>query len=119
DPTTGVYVCYGARATCGQIGGTSLSSPIWTGMNAVVNSYLAARGKTVGFLAPQLYYLVGTRPAYPAFHDIRRGTNGAYQAQVRWDAVTGWGSTNLYNLARDLAAMPNKASHSPRNRHSA
>jgi len=105
DPKTGAYVCFGAQATCRQIGGTSLASPIWTGMNAVVNSYLAARGKTVGFLAPELYRLVGTRPTYAAFHDIRSGTNGAYQAQVRWDAVTGWGSTNLFNLARDLAAM--------------
>ena len=67
---------------------------------------LCAGSYAVGFLAPALYNLVGTRPTYPAFHDITRGTNGAYQAQVRWDAVTGWGSTNLYNLARDLAAMP-------------
>ncbi|HZS88026.1 MAG TPA: hypothetical protein VFE42_11110 [Chloroflexota bacterium] len=74
----------------------------------MVNSYLAARGKTVGFLAPALYNLVGTRPRYPAFHDITSGTNGAYQAQLRWDAVTGWGSTDLYNLARDLAALAQK-----------
>jgi kumamolisin len=71
----------------------------------VINSYLAARGKTVGFLAPDLYRLAGTSPTYAAFHDITRGTNGAYQATKSWDEVTGWGSTNLYNLARDLAAM--------------
>jgi kumamolisin len=108
DPQTGAYVCYGDQATCDRFGGTSLSSPLWAGMIAVVNSYLAARGKTVGFLAPALYNLVGTRPRYPAFHDITSGTNGTYQAQFRWDAVTGWGSTNLYNLARDLAAVVHK-----------
>jgi kumamolisin len=109
DPKTGAYVCYGAQATCSQIGGTSLASPLWTGMTAVVNSYLAARGQTVGFLAPALYRLAGTRQPFAAFHDITTGTNGAYVATKNWDEVTGWGSPNLYNLARDLAAMGRSA----------
>jgi hypothetical protein len=33
------------------------------------------------------------------------GTNGAYITTTHWDEVSGWGSTNLYNLARDLAAL--------------
>ena len=30
------------------------------------------------------------------------GTNGAYNAGPGWDAVTGLGSPDLYNFARDL-----------------
>jgi hypothetical protein len=74
-------------------------------MVAVTNSYLAAQGKTVGFLAPALYRLAGSRPKYAPFHDITSGNNGAYITTKQWDEVTGWGSTNLYNLARDLAAL--------------
>jgi kumamolisin len=105
DPQTGAYVCYGAQATCGRIGGTSLAAPLWTGMIAVANGYLLARGKTVGFLAPALYRLAGSSPTYAPFHDITSGNNGAYITTAHWDEVSGWGSTNLYNLARDLAAL--------------
>jgi kumamolisin len=106
DPQTGAaYVCYGAQATCSNIGGTSLAAPLWSGMVAVTNSYLAAQGKTVGFLAPALYRLAGSSPTYAPFNDITSGSNGAYTATPNWDEVTGWGSTNLYNLARDLAAQ--------------
>lgn len=73
-------------------------------MIAVTNSYLAAQGKAVGFLAPALYRIAGAHPKYAAFHDVTRGVNGAYEATKNWDEVTGWGSPDLYNLARDLAA---------------
>jgi kumamolisin len=113
DPQTGAYVCFGAKATCHQTGGTSLAAPLWAGMTALLNNYLAGQGKSVGFLAPALYRLATKKPPYAAFHDVTVGTNGAYEATQNWDEVTGWGSANLYNLARDLAAMPTATSTRP------
>jgi kumamolisin len=105
DPQTGAYVCYGAQPRCGRVGGTSLASPIWAGMTAVLNNYLAKQRGTTGFLAPTLYHLAATTQPYPAMHDITSGNNGVYSTGPNWDAVTGWGSTNLFNLARDLALL--------------
>jgi subtilase family serine protease len=42
DPNTGAYVCYGASSSCGQFGGTSLSTPLWAGMLALLNEDMAA-----------------------------------------------------------------------------
>jgi kumamolisin len=104
DPNTGAYVCYGASSACGQIGGTSLASPLWAGMLAVVNQYLNAQGKPyAGFLNPALYSMATTTQSFSPFHDVTSGTNGKYNASANWDAVTGWGSTDVYNLARDMA----------------
>lgn len=105
DPSTGAFVCYGASQRCGQFGGTSLSSPLWAGITADINSYLATRGQPpVGFLAPTLYSLANSTQTYPEFHDITVGTNGSYNAGINWDAVTGWGTMDAYNLAQDIAA---------------
>lgn len=104
DPNTGAYVCYGSSSQCAQFGGTSLASPLWAGMLAVVNQYLAAAGKpAAGFIDSTLYSLATHTQTYAPFHDVTSGTNGSYNAGVAWDAVTGWGSTDVYNLARDLA----------------
>ncbi|HZT96830.1 MAG TPA: protease pro-enzyme activation domain-containing protein [Chloroflexota bacterium] len=104
DPNTGAEVCYGSSSSCGQFGGTSLASPSWAGMVALVNQYLAAQSKpALGFLDPTLYSLAGSSQSYPPFHDVTSGTNGSYNAGSGWDAVTGWGSVDLWNLARDVA----------------
>lgn len=114
DPNTGAYVCYGSSSTCGQIGGTSLASPLWAGMLAVVNQYLAAQGKpAAGFLNPTVYSLATHAQTYTPFHDVTSGTNGAYTAGTAWDAVTGWGSTDVYNLARDIAGTGTGATATP------
>jgi len=104
DPNTGAYVCYGSTPSCGQIGGTSLASPLWAGMLAVINNYLSGQSKpALGFLDPVLYNLATHTQTYSPFHDVTSGTNGTYNTSAAWDAVTGWGSTDVYNLARDLA----------------
>jgi subtilase family serine protease len=106
DPSSGAEVCYGSGAypSCGQFGGTSLSSPLWASMLAVINQYLAIQKKpTAGFLAPTLYRLTTTTQPYAPFHDIKSGTNGKYGAVAGWDAVTGWGTPDLYNVARDMS----------------
>jgi kumamolisin len=82
------------------VGGTSLSAPLWAGSTAVLNQMM---GQNVGFLNPYLYsdliYNNQPAPNYSSdFHDITSGDNGYYHASPQWDAVTGLGSPDLYNL---------------------
>jgi kumamolisin len=106
DPNTGALVCYGNSSACGQFGGTSLSSPLWAGITADINQYLqSTAAHSVGFLNPSLYNLSTHAQTYPPFHDITSGTNGVYNAVAGWDAVTGIGSLDAWNLARDLSSQ--------------
>lgn len=111
DPYTGAQVCYGnadnpAFATCDQFGGTSLSTPMWAGITAVLNQYVMAQGKpAIAFLSKALYGVANGSQAFPAFHDVTAGTNGKYSAGAGWDAVTGLGAPNVWNLARDLVSV--------------
>ena len=103
DPATGYAVCYGNGSACAQIGGTSLSAPLWGGILAITNQYLLAQGQpALGFAAPRLYQLANTAQTYPPYHDITSGSNGAYSTGAGWDAVTGLGSPDVWNIARDL-----------------
>ncbi|HUS15261.1 MAG TPA: S-layer homology domain-containing protein, partial [Chloroflexia bacterium] len=116
DVATGVFVCFGSGSpNCSNtFGGTSLSAPLWAGMMALTNQYLAAQSKPLlGFANAKLYPLVNTAQPYPPFHDITSGTNGAYSAGPVWDAVTGLGTPDLWNLVRDLAAASVGATNTP------
>ena len=77
-------VYYGGSA---QIGGTSLSAPIFAGMWARV---IAVKGTAVGFAAPLLYRLPATD-----FHDVTSGDNGGETAGVGYDFASGRGSMIL------------------------
>lgn len=68
------------------IAGTSASTPLWAGLIARVNQGLG--WPWCGLLQPVLY----TIPA--AMYDVTAGDNGAYSANVGWDACTGLGSPN-------------------------
>lgn len=106
DPATGMYVC-GNLAGCIQVGGTSLSAPLWAGMFDIVDQYVVAQNKPhLGFVNPTLYQLAQSPQTYAPYHDITSGTNGAYNCSTGWDAVTGLGTPDLWNLARDLAPPP-------------
>jgi kumamolisin len=77
------------------VGGTSAVAPLWAGLIALLNQKL---GKSVGFLNPQIYPLLGST----AFRDITQGTNVTYKAGVGWDACTGLGSPVGTILAKKL-----------------
>lgn len=101
DPATGNFIVEGGAATQG--GGTSLAAPIWAGVTALMNQYLLDHGgKRVGFFNPVLYHLADTPQTYPPFHDITTGGNDFYTATPGYDMVTGLGSPDVWNLARDL-----------------
>jgi subtilase family serine protease len=97
------YVCY--NQTCvDHGGGTSCAAPLWASLMAMVNEQSLANGGTyIGFFNPTLYNIGVSSSFTTDFHDITRGSNGAYNAVVGYDLVTGWGSPNGVNLINALA----------------
>jgi subtilase family serine protease len=87
-------------------GGTSLSSPLWDGMWTRIQAAapLTSNGYTDGFADPALY-------AHPGdFYDIGAGTNdspptsnGYYHSGPGWDYLSGLGSPNVTELAKDIS----------------
>ena len=97
NPNTGAIYYAGAYGGYIQVGGTSLSSPIFVGAwarliaNGAVNPMTSA--------GQQLY-------AMPAsfFHDITGGNNGGYITRRGWDWASGRGSLNLSNFSSQVPA---------------
>ncbi|MFF7337118.1 hypothetical protein ACFZAT_07210 [Streptomyces sp. NPDC008163] len=102
DPNTGVAVYTSATGTGTwlQVGGTSLSSPIWAGVIAAADQLRAAAGKKplavagpAGDTAHAAVYGLGG-----ALRDITAGSNGYCGAECTagpgYDTVTGLGSPN-------------------------
>src|SRR5690348_5453559 len=97
NPNTGAIYYAGAYGGYIQVGGTSLSSPIFVGAwarliaNGAVNPMTSA--------GEQIY-------AMPAsfFHDITGGNNGGYITRRGWDWASGRGSLNLSNFSSQVPA---------------
>jgi pseudomonalisin len=81
-----------------QLGGTSLSAPLFAGFWARLQS---ANSNVLPFPASGMYKIF---PANPSLvHDITVGNNGyglryGYNAGVGWDYPTGWGSIDMAKL---------------------
>jgi len=88
DPNSGAIIVLDGAAA--QYGGTSLSSPLFVGAWARIQTANAAR---LGFPVSWIYSrgAAGT----PAFHDVVSGSNGGYSAGVGWDYATGFGSFDV------------------------
>ncbi len=110
DPATGYAVyCTVSAAGCSsgwiEVGGTSAAAPLWAGSTALINGYLQQQGKSrMGFANPVLYGLENSQPQFTPFHDVTSGTNLFYPATAGYDEASGWGSPDIYNIARDVAA---------------
>jgi uncharacterized protein (TIGR03437 family) len=105
-------------------GGTSVSTPVFAGIVALLNQYVVtnkAQSKPgVGNINPTLYHLAQSAPN--AFHDITVGNNmvpctqgtpdcGAslefgYSAGAGYDLATGLGSVDVYNLVTQWSGTP-------------
>jgi kumamolisin len=98
DPNEGaVLILNGQRQ---QIGGTSWSAPVWAAFCALINeARQKARKPALAFLNPQIYPLLGTN----CFRDIVSGSNGAYQAGLGYDLVTGLGVPDMKQLVAKLS----------------
>jgi uncharacterized protein (TIGR03437 family) len=105
DPYT---VCLNGAAV--YFGGTSVATPIFAGVVALLNQYLAQSKPGLGNINPSLYSLAQTAGV---FHDITAGNNivpcdsGSpncvngelgYSAGPGFDLTTGLGSADIYNL---------------------
>lgn len=105
DPATGTAIISGGRAA--EAGGTSLATPIWAGFAVLLDQYLATVHRPeLGFFNPTLYELARTPQPDAPFHDVTVGGNDFYAATPGYDLVTGLGSPDVDNLARDLSAAP-------------
>jgi kumamolisin len=101
NPNTGALIILNGAQE--QVGGTSLSSPMWAGLMGLVNSARITAGKpTLGLLNGRIYPSVGTNN----FRDITSGNNGGYSAGPGYDLVTGIGAPVLSNLLPTLVAQP-------------
>ena len=110
-----------ANSFLNTVGGTSVSTPVFAGMLALVEQKINSR---IGNANPIIYGLANSTFASTVFHDISVGNNASacvqgspdcpsssvpigYSAAVGYDLATGWGSVDAFNLANTwLQATP-------------
>ena len=97
DPDTGCYVFFKGKSE--QDGGTSLGTPIWAGLCALINQGRTNLGLSVvqGF-NQALYPQLGTS----AIRDITVGNNVVYNCTAGYDLVTGLGVPDFNVLYKNL-----------------
>jgi hypothetical protein len=106
DPSTGAYIVnvgLGSNDPGGHTwGGTSISTPIWSGFGALLNQARASSGlPPLGLLGPKIYPLIGTT----SLRDMTSGNNGYYTATAGYDMVTGVGAPNIPALVQAIASV--------------
>ena len=100
DTATGAVIVLRQQLVVG--GGTSQAAPLWAGIAAVMNQFLIDNGgRALGEFNPTLYR-IAAGATRPAFHDVVLGTNAVAVAGPGYDMVTGLGTPNVDNLARDI-----------------
>ena len=100
NPDTGYDVYF--RGKSEQDGGTSLSTPIWAGLCALVNQARATAGLApLGVANVALYPALGTS----GFRDITSGSDGLYSAGVGYDLMTGLGTPDFTRLLPSLLGI--------------
>ena len=90
-----------------EVGGTSVSSPIWAAFMAVENSLrLAGGGGVIQQALPDLYQIYGSGNYGTDFHDVTSGSSGGIcVAGTGYDYVTGIGTPIANTLANDLLPL--------------
>jgi xanthomonalisin len=92
DPNSGAKIIVNGSSE--QVGGTSLSSPLFVGTWTRV---IAAKGTSVGFAGPQIYQLPAS-----TFHDITSGNNNGSTASSGYDLASGRGSMIISSVLANL-----------------
>ncbi|MGZ6391092.1 MAG: S53 family peptidase [Ktedonobacterales bacterium] len=96
------------------IGGTSAAAPLWAGITADLNTYLAGHGGPLGWANQTIYTLLANAQTHAPFHDVTSGNNdidyggtsyaGSYPSTACYDMNTGVGTPDVWNIAQDVAA---------------
>ncbi len=109
DPDTGVAIYDSYDNSSGpwtQIGGTSLATPSWAGIIAVINQgRVATGGSTLNGptqTLPALYSLSSSD-----FHDVTGTNNGPYKTGAAYSKETGLGTPVATNLIPDMVNYAN------------
>lgn len=114
DPETGVFIVY--YGDFWDVGGTSVGSPEWGGMVALVDAALSADHLApAGAIANALYFFTYGSTYASDWYDVTVGNNQGdyawweapdqpigYSAGVGYDLVTGLGTPNLPSLISDV-----------------
>lgn len=102
DPFTGVKFVFRQQVLTG--GGTSQSAPVWAGIAALINNKFAATSaEPLGDLNPLLYLVAKGSTVAPSFRDVQLGGNAITPGgRPGYDMVTGLGSPNVDNLAKNI-----------------
>jgi subtilase family serine protease len=109
DPATGVAVYDSLYSSWLQVGGTSLSSPMWAGIIAISNQRRAALNKVPlsnKTFAQGVYNTLPHPTVYNScFYDITVGSVGTLKASVGYDPVSGLGSPSMNGLLSYLDTL--------------
>ncbi|EQD80013.1 kumamolisin, partial [mine drainage metagenome] len=84
------------------VGGTSIGTPIWAGIVAILDQ---VEGKNLGFINPLLYQISRTNYYGKALQSVYPGTNGYYTTSNGWNPVTGLGTPNMGWLVRAVSSL--------------
>jgi pseudomonalisin/xanthomonalisin len=93
DPASGALVLVGDQHQ--QVGGTSLSAPLFAGFWARLQS---DDGLRLTYPAAALYHFAPSKAGRMGFHDITSGGNGGYETGPGFDPVSGFGSLDVGKL---------------------
>jgi subtilase family serine protease len=93
---TGVEIIQGGVTK--EVGGTSVGTPMWAAIGALLDQ---ATGKSMGTINPLLYQISRTGLYKSALTQITSGNNGYYYAVPGWNPVTGLGTPVVGNLIND------------------
>ncbi len=102
DKNTGVFIVADGHSYIA--GGTSLSSPIWSGITARIDQKI---GSSIGLISPVLYQLYRSPYYADTFTQITSGGNGYYSSTAGWDPVTGLGAPIVSGLLKYVPLIRN------------
>ncbi len=100
NPNTGVLVVVSGETY--KLGGTSIATPMWAGIIAIMDNYFH---RSLGFINPLFYQISRTKYYTSAFTQITSGNNDYYYATPGWNAVTGLGTPLVSNLINATAEI--------------
>jgi subtilase family serine protease len=123
----GYLICTGSACTNGFLntsggyevyGGTSLATPAFAGLLALVEQKVGSR---LGNAGPVIYALANSAYSANVFHDVVSGSNASpctagtpncagggaigFAATAGYDEATGWGSVNASNLVNSWSLV--------------